>query len=281
MKNIFIALAGIVFVAATMSSCVPKRELLASQIYAIQLRTDSARLANQVADLQGQIASQQNQINGYQNDIASLNGQVANLSSLSSNKQNQLDNSRKTLADQQARLQQQQARLQHLQSLLDAQKQQSEEIRKKMADALSGFSSNELTVTQKNGKVYVSMQENLLFPSGSAVVSQKGVDALAKLATVLNANPDIQIEVQGHTDSIPIKYKFQDNWELSTARANSIVRILVNQYKVNPQNVISSGHSQYDPVAPNSTPEGRAQNRRTDIILSPNLDELYKIINQE
>jgi len=272
-RNIYFILLGIGFLA-TLNSCVPKRKLLASQIYAVQLRTDSTRLANQVADLQGQVADLKNQINGYQNDIASLNGQVANLSYNNSDKQSQLDNNRKTLA-------QQQARLQHLQSLLNAQKKKSEEIRKKMADALSGFSSNELTVSQKNGKVYVSMQESLLFPSGSATVSQKGVDALSKLASVLNANPDIQIEVEGHTDSIPIKYKFQDNWELSTARANSIVRILVYQYNVNPQSVLAAGHSQYDPVAPNATPEGRAQNRRTEIILSPNLDELYKIINQE
>lgn len=160
-------------------------------------------------------------------------------------------------------------------------KKKSEEIRKKMADALSGFNSSELTVTQKNGKVYVSMQENLLFPSGSAVVNPKGVDALSKLAAVLNLNPDIQIDVEGHTDSVPIKIKFQDNWDLSTARANAIVRVLVYKYNVSPQSVIASGHSEYDPVAPNSTSEGRALNRRTDIILSPKLDELYKLISSE
>ena len=264
-KYCFLWITGCAFMAA-FTGCVPKRYLTASQLYVRQLQNDSASKANQISDLQGKIA-------GLQNDISNLNGQVANLSRANGDKQNQLENSRQTLAAQQARLQQ-------LQSLLDAQKQKSEEIRKKMADALSGFNSNELTVTQKNGKVYVSLQENLLFPSGSAVVSDKGVDALSKLAAVLNLNPDIQIDVEGHTDSIPIKIKFQDNWDLSTARANSIVRILVNKYNVSPLNVIASGHSQYDPVAPNSTPEGRAQNRRTDIILSPKLDELYKLISQ-
>lgn len=251
---------------AAFTGCVPKRYLTASQLYVRQLQNDSTDKANQISDLQSKIA-------GLQNDITNLNGQVANLSRANGDKQNQLDNSQQTLAAQQARLQ-------HLQALLDAQKQKSDEIRKKMADALSGFSSNELTVTQKDGKVYVSMQESLLFPSGSAVVNPKGVDALSKLAAVLNLNPDIQIQVEGHTDSVPIHGKFQDNWELSTARANSIVRILINQYKVNPLSVIASGHSQYDPVATNSTPEGRAQNRRTDIILSPKLDELYKLIAQ-
>ena len=278
-KYCFLFIAGCGLLAA-FTGCVPKRDLLASQLYVRQLQNDSAAMTNQISDLRNQISNQQNKIAGLQNDIDNLNGQVAGLSRANGDKQNQLEDSKQTLAAQQERLRQQQARLQQLQSLLDAQKQKSEEIRQKMSDALSGFNASELTVTQKDGKVYVSMQESLLFPSGSAVVNQKGTDALAKLASVLNLNPDIQIQVEGHTDSVPIRSKFQDNWELSTARANSIVRILVNQYRVNPQSVIASGHSQYDPVATNSTPEGRAQNRRTDIILSPKLDELYKLISQ-
>ncbi len=153
-----------------------------------------------------------------------------------------------------------------------------EEIRKKMAAALTGFKSNELTVATKNGKVYVSLQENLLFPSGSAVVNPKGKEALAKLAEVLNVNPDITVDIEGHTDSIPIRGKYQDNWDLSLARAASIVRILTIDYKVTPERVIASGHSQYEPVQTNSTAEGRALNRRTDIILSPKLDELFKLL---
>ena len=149
-----------------------------------------------------------------------------------------------------------------------------------MTDALVGFSANDLTVTQKNGKVYVSLSENLLFPSGSAVVNPQGKEALSKLADVLNVNPDISVDIEGHTDSIPIRKKYEDNWALSTARAISIVRILVNDYKVDPVRVIASGHSQYDPVDTNSTEEGRARNRRTEIILSPKLDELYKLLEQ-
>ena len=101
---------------------------------------------------------------------------------------------------------------------------------------------------------------------------------MAKLAAVLNLNNDVSVNIEGHTDSIPIRGRYQDNWDLSTARANSIVRILVNNYKVDPTRVISSGHSYYEPVASNSTPEGRAKNRRTDIILSPKLDEMYKLL---
>jgi len=110
------------------------------------------------------------------------------------------------------------------------------------------------------------------------VVNQGGVDALSKLAAVLNLNPDVSIQIEGNTDSIPIRGRYQDNWDLSTARANAIVRILVNKYSVDPESVVSVGHSYYDPVAPNDTPEGRALNRRTDIVLSPNLEEMYKLL---
>jgi len=147
-----------------------------------------------------------------------------------------------------------------------------------MLEALKGFNSNDLSVIQKNGKVYVSLSENLLFPSGSAVVNPKGVDALSKLAAVLNLNPTVSVNIEGHTDSIPIKGRYKDNWDLSTARADAIVRILVDTYRVDPVRVIASGHAFYDPVESNSTPEGRARNRRTEIILSPKLDEMYRLL---
>ena len=106
------------------------------------------------------------------------------------------------------------------------------------------------------------------------------IKILLKIANVLNAHPEIDVMVEGHTDSIPIRGKYQDNWDLSTARANSIVRILINNYKVNPKSVTSSGHSYFEPVASNATKEGRAKNRRTEIILSPNLEEMYKLLER-
>src|SRR6266496_3972627 len=109
---------------------------------------------------------------------------------------------------------------------------------------------------------------------------QNLLDQQKQNAEVLNGSPDISVNIEGHTDSIPIRVKYQDNWALSTARAASIVRILVNDYKVDPVRVIASGHGQYDPVDINSTEEGRAKNRRTEIILSPKLDELYKLLEQ-
>ncbi|HUB61929.1 MAG TPA: flagellar motor protein MotB, partial [Puia sp.] len=203
--------------------------------------------------------------------VSDLKSKVDQLTTDAANRQALLSKSKQELINQQARLK-------DLQDLMDRQKRAIAEIKKKMSDALEGFKSNELSVYVKNGKVYVSLQENLLFPSGSAVVNPKGKEALGKLAAVLNQNPDITVDIEGHTDSIPIHGKYQDNWDLSLARSASIVRILTTDYQVDPMRVIASGHSQYDPVQSNSTPEGRAQNRRTDIILSPKLDQLYQLL---
>lgn len=262
----------------TLQACVSKKVLLQSQRETAALRQDSTDLANRnealrgnVSDLDRNIASLKANIKLLNDDISQLNSQYGQLGLQSANQQNQLSKTKEEL-------QQQQLKLQQLLSLLERQSAQTRELKDKMAYALKGFNSNDLTVILKNGKVYVSLSENLLFPSGSAVVNPKGKDALSKLAAVLNLNTDISVDIEGHTDSIPIRGHYQDNWDLSTARANSIVRILVNSYKVDPVNVIASGHSYFDPVQSNSTLEGRSKNRRTEIILSPKLEEMYRLI---
>jgi chemotaxis protein MotB len=181
----------------------------------------------------------------------------------------------------QQQIAEQQRRLEQLQALIDQQKKNTQELRAKINSALVGFTSNELTVSTKNGKVYVSLQENLLFPSGSAVVNPKGKQALGKLAEVLNVSTDINVEIEGHTDSVPMRGKFQDNWDLSVARSTAIVRILTDTYKVDPTRVTASGRSRWEPVDANLTAEGRAKNRRTEIILEPKLDELMQLIQSD
>ena len=149
-----------------------------------------------------------------------------------------------------------------------------------LRDALLGFKSDELSVYIKNGKVYVSLSDKLLFKSGSAAVETKGTEALKVLADVLNKNNNIDILVEGHTDTIPIKTAlYHDNWDLSAARAISIVRILTDEYQIAPTRLTASGKGEFSPRATNSTQEGRASNRRTEIILSPKLDELMKLLN--
>jgi chemotaxis protein MotB len=274
MKKKLVIIAGIFL----LSGCVAKRYLAQSQQETAAVRADSTELANRNSVLQENVSSLKDQIASLQKNIDDLNAKISSLSTQNSQLGQQTAAQQNKLTQSQKDLQQQQQRLEQLQNLLNQQKEASQELKNKMADALKGFNSNELSVYQKDGKVYVSLSEQLLFPSGSAVVNPKGVDALSKLAAVLNLNSDVAVNIEGHTDSIPIRGRYQDNWDLSTARANAIVRILVNNYKVDPARVISSGHSYYEPVASNSTPEGRAKNRRTDIILSPKLDEMYKLL---
>jgi len=148
-----------------------------------------------------------------------------------------------------------------------------------LRNALLGFKSDELSVEIKNGKVYVSLSDKLLFKSGSAAIETKGVEAIKVLSEVLDKNNDIDILVEGHTDSIPIKTViYKDNWDLSVARATSIVRILTTDYNITPTRLTASGKGEFSPRSTNSTSEGRASNRRTEIILSPKLDEIMKLL---
>ncbi len=176
-----------------------------------------------------------------------------------------------------AELQEKAMRMDELDRRLKSQTAAMTSLRQKVADALVNFKAEDLTVTMKDGKVYVSLSEKLLFPSGSAAVEPKGKEALAQLATVMTGSPDISMMVEGHTDNVPIskgKGRFNDNWDLSTARATSIVRILQGA-GLDPQRVTAAGRGEFVPVADNASPEGRQRNRRTEIILIPKLDELY------
>ncbi|NJO68508.1 MAG: OmpA family protein [Bacteroidetes bacterium] len=143
-----------------------------------------------------------------------------------------------------------------------------------------GYSIDELYVFTRDGKVYVSLKEKLLFPSGSNVLNAKGKDALKALVTVLVNTRDITVMVEGHTDDVPIKTaKFEDNWDLSTSRATTILRIMTNEYGFDSNLITASGKGKYHPVKSNATPEGNAANRRTEIILTPDLKELYSLMN--
>ena len=153
-------------------------------------------------------------------------------------------------------------------------------LKNKVKDALLGFENNGLTIEQKNGKVYVSLDESLLFSSGSYVVATKGVDVLKKLAKVLEQNQEINILVEGHTDNVPLNGKgdVADNWDLSVKRATSVVKIITTNSSVNPKRLTAAGRSEYIPLDMTNTADGRKKNRRTEIILSPKLDELLQML---
>lgn len=171
--------------------------------------------------------------------------------------------------------------LKELQQVISRQDSVSKQLQNNLRKALLGFKADELSVKMKNGKVYVSMTDKLLFKSGSASVESKGIEALKVLANVLLKNPDIDVLVEGHTDNIPMKSPtIKDNWDLSVMRATSIVRILTQDYNIPPTRVTASGRGEFFPKATNETPEGRALNRRTEIILSPKLDEVMRLLNK-
>ncbi len=170
-----------------------------------------------------------------------------------------------------------------LEKLLSDQKLQSEQLRDAIKKALTDFSAGELSVYTKDGKVYVSMSDKLLFKSGSTLVESKGVEALGKIADVVKKNPDIQVNIEGHTDNVPYASNgglLKDNWDLSLMRASSVLHIMTDKYKVNAKQIIGSGRGEFFPIESNATPDGRAKNRRTEIILTPKIDQLFNLIGK-
>ena len=278
LKHFFLFIFLAVVCITMLEGCVSKKKWLASQASLQLVRQDSTSLAGQAIRLQSTIDSLSEYNRSLFQQLEKVKLQLENLSKDAAGK---IASQQSLLVKSKEELAEKEKNLEALHALLEHQKKNADLLRQNIADALVKFNAKELTVTMKNGKVYVSLQENLLFPSGSAVVNPKGREALGKLAEVLNLNPDINVTIEGHTDSLPIRTRFEDNWALSVARASSIVRILTKDYKVDPVRVIASGHSSFDPVDSNETPEGRARNRRTEIILTPKLDELYRLIHGE
>jgi chemotaxis protein MotB len=266
MRRISICTIGILFAITSLPSCVANRKYVAEKNRAMQASADNLALNARITRLE--------------DTISKLHSRVGALGNANENAANELSKTSSELNLTKEQITAQRQRLQQLQSFIDQQKKASEDLKKKIADALVGFNSKELTVTLKDGRVYISMEEALLFPSGSAQVNPRGKEAVAKVAGVLNTNTDINIDIEGHTDNVPIKTKlYADNWALSTARAVSIAHVLIDDYHVSPEKLIASGRSYYHPVATNATPEGRAQNRRTEIILEPKYDELMQLMN--
>jgi chemotaxis protein MotB len=156
------------------------------------------------------------------------------------------------------------------------------EIKEKIIAGLSQLADSGIVVEFKNGLLYVDLPESLLFPSGSATLGSRSKSALSPLASVLNNYPKVEIYVVGHTDTIKIhNSKFFDNWSLSTERANSIVRVMKDNYAVDPARLLAGGRSKYKPIASNDTKEGRAANRRIQIILNPDLSKLWEMMEQQ
>lgn len=191
------------------------------------------------------------------------------------NKERELNELSKALSDREAKVR-------DLEGLIARKDSAVQALKKKMLDALKGFNAGDLTVYEKDGKVYVALSDKLLFKSGSYNVEERGKDALKKIAEVLNKQSDINIAIEGHTDSIPYvtsSSPINSNWDLSVMRASSVTKLMVDEYKVEPTRITPMGRSRYAPVDNNNTAEGRAKNRRIEVVLEPDMKAIFSILN--
>jgi chemotaxis protein MotB len=312
MTRIFLA----VFLLAICSSCIVSKkkydDMLAQKVRLEADLADRNALLDQtnseLADLNAKFRQLIEDTTNLGIDIRNTSHQLASLEhehgQLSTNYKNLLSNSgrlNRDLAQQQEQLLAIQENLERTRALNDSLSNSLAEREKKVqeleqvlankdkavldlknmiSNALLNFKENDISVTVKNGKVYVSLAEQLLFGSGSVQVDQKGVSALQQLAKAIKDQRDINILVEGHTDNVPISRKsayMNDNWDLSVMRATSITRILTKA-GVSPEQITASGRGEFLPLASNDSPQNRQKNRRTEIIITPDLDELFKIL---
>ena len=237
----------------------------------------------EILDLKDVVENQKTNISKLQTEKSELTTQYNDLMNEKLSQAEQMNTALRlkseTLAEKERLLSEREIVLEDLQSKIARQDSITKRLNDIIRGALLGFKSDELSVEVKNGKVYVSMSDKLLFKSASAAIETKGLEAIKVLADVLNKNNDIDILIEGHTDNLPIRTaQYRDNWDLSVARATSIVRILVDEYKIDAKRLTASGKGEFSPRANNSTPEGRAANRRTEIILSPKLDIIMNLL---
>jgi len=315
----FKKIALLVVIAFTLNACVSKKvyteletkynklrsansELIQEKdnLLAVKktLEDDLLKLNNEYDALSTERALLENNLKALQNKYNNLDESYQVLSAQSSKKLaeqskknqellTQLEEKERKLEAESLRLENLQLELNHrsaqieeLQNLINAKEAQMQQLKDAISKALLNFEGKGLTVEQKNGKIYVSMENKLLFNSGSWAVGTQGKKAVEQLASVLSQNKDINVLIEGHTDNVPYTgTTIIDNWDLSVKRATAIVRILENK-GVSQTQITAAGRSEYIPVGTNETKEGKAKNRRIEIILAPNLDEISKILNE-
>ncbi len=230
-----------------------------------RLRKDTAELNSQLAELNAQYSE--------------MEGNYTKLRSNSSSEINKLSGNLTKVSED---LKKREQRLREVEEILRKRDEATNQLKAKLQEALLGFTKNGLTVDIKNGKVYVSLTDKLLFPSGSIIIDEKGKQALTQLANVLKQQPEINIAVEGHTDSQKINNlgQIKDNWDLSVLRSTSVVRFLTNDQRVESVRMTATGKGEFQPLGSNTTADSRSKNRRIEIVLSPKLDELYDLIKQ-
>lgn len=226
-----------------------------------ELETNYTRLrlagASETAQLSSELATKKLELQRREDELAALE---------------------RDLTDKQQLLDERQKRVTELEEMFSRQEAATSQLKKKVANALKGFENKGLTIVEKNGKIYVSLEAKLLFPSGSTIVDPEGQKALVELAKVLQTENELEIIVEGHTDTDALNKAShpKNNWELSVLRATAVIEIMLAKSEMNPSHLMAAGRSEYIPVDPND----KAKNRRIEIIISPNLNELYELISK-
>ena len=194
----------------------------------------------------------------------------------------ELEEKERKLLDSQNELELRSLRVAELEAIINRKDSMVTALKQKISKALIGLEGDGLTIEQRNGKVYISLEEDLLFASGKYEINQTGRQALDKLSDALSYQKDLEILVEGHTDSIPLSGRglVKDNWDLSVMRATSVVKRLTSNTNLDPTQLIAAGRSEFVPISSNETSEGRGENRRIEMILSPNLDDLFKLLEE-
>jgi chemotaxis protein MotB len=272
------------FLGITLHSCVvlsPKKYkgMIAQRD---SLFTRTASLEEQVSKLEGDTARLHREIATLKQSLgdmqASYNSLKGNYDALNTN----LNSSTSKVSQLSADLKKREQRLKEVEDILRKRDEATNALKDKLQKALLGFQQNGLTVDIRNGKVYVSLTDKLLFPSGSIVIDERGKAALKQLAAVMNKEADINMAVEGHTDDKKVINlgQIKDNWDLSVLRATSVTRYLTEVEKIDPKRLTATGKGQYQPIDVANSNDARTKNRRIEIVLSPKLDELYNLITK-
>ena len=273
-----------------MSACVSKKILKSEQAKYAELQTEFAKLQSQLKDCNDLTAEGARKKAELENDVANLKKQVdylnANntqalkqLESLSVISSSQAESIKKSLDNIGAK----DNYIQGLQTALNRKDSLNLALVTNLKGAIGNLDDKDINIKVDKGVVYIDISDKLLFKSGSYEVADKAKEVLGKVALVLKNQPDIEFMVEGHTDNIPYKGNgvLLDNWDLSVKRATSVVRILEKQYGLSPEKMSAAGRGEYLPVADNTTPDGKAANRRTRIVILPQLDQFFKLLEKK
>ncbi len=263
-------------------------ELAKMKILKEKAEADTAKLSQELQRLKFECLNLQEQskelierlrTSKSEEEFKNLMAEVHSLQDELMKREDVLFKAERLLLEKQKELDLQNSKMNELNAMIAQKEQKLQEVRVLVSNALRGLEGNGLSIEMKNGRIYVSLEEDLLFQSGRWEVDNRGVNALNRLGNVLAQNKDIHILVEGHTDDVPFKGSgnVQDNWDLSVKRATSIVRILLSNRDISPSRITAAGRGEFMPLAQGRTADARKKNRRTEIVLTPNLDELMKI----